>query len=203
MSEIPKSNGQSPKSPRRFAVEIIARLVGAVARVVSGVWEHRTSNAELRTSKEDNAAGFSKLGERNLVHPLLPEGGEGRGEEANKNVDEPVGHDFEVSGAHIKPLSTWERIGVGAAVEHSTTNIQRSTSNEERAAHHLRTANTSLATPATGERDARSPRQAAPTDPLSHPAFPAPRSTLPSDFVSHQELKRELDSLRRLIESRK
>ena len=74
----PKPKVQSPKSSRHFVVEMIARLVARVSaavRVLSAAWEHRTSNTELRTSKEDSAAGFDKSGERNLVHPLLPEAG--------------------------------------------------------------------------------------------------------------------------------
>src|SRR4051794_40653681 len=101
MNESPKPKGQSPKSSGRFAVEIIARLVSAVVRVVSGAWGHRTPNAELRTSKEDTAAGFGQSRDPNLVHPLVPNGAEEPGEEAHKNVDQPS-NDFETGGAYTK-----------------------------------------------------------------------------------------------------
>jgi hypothetical protein len=202
MKESQKSNGQRSKLSRPFAVELIARLaarVGSALRVLS-------SRSEHQTSKEENAASFAKSGDLNSVHPLLPKGGGGRGEEANKNIDQPVAHDFEADAPHPKSVPDWvgRGSGAGAVGEHRTSNIQRPPSNEQRAVR-PRTAPT-MAGPASlalGEQDVRAIRQHPPADSILHSAFPVPSSGFTADFVSRQELKRELDSLRKLIESRK
>jgi len=242
MNESPTPNGQSPKSSRHFAVEIIARLaarVRAAVRVLSGAWEHRASNIELRTSNEDVATSSSKSEQQNLAHPLLPKGelevpgkerkefagdkgwrrGEragaseslGRSEEANNNIGEHAARDFEAITPHPGPPPAWAGSGSGTAGEHPTSHLQRRTSNDGRAAH-PGTASISLASFATGQRDTPGPESHAPAvSAVRVPSLVAPNparqedggSVFNADLVSRQELKRELESLRRLIESRK
>jgi hypothetical protein len=237
MNESPTPNGQSPKSSRHFAVEIIARLaarVRAAVRVLSGAWEHRASNIELRTSNEDVATSSSKSEQQNLAHPLLPKGelevpgkerkefagdegrrrGEragaseslGRSEEVNNNIGEHAAHDFEAITPRPGPPPAWAS---GTAGEHPTSHLQRRTSNEERAAH-PGTASVSLASFATGP-EPHTPADSQSVSALRVPSLVAPNparqgdggAAFNADLVSRQELKRELESLRRLIESRK
>jgi hypothetical protein len=107
-----------------------------------------------------------------------------------------VAHDFEAGTPQAKPVPDWvrRRSGADSAQEHSTLNEGRVTRSG--------TAGLPLAS-SSGERDARGPSQHTPGDSLPHSAFPDPRSAFEPKSVSRQELKRELDSLRRLIESRK
>jgi hypothetical protein len=164
------------------------RLEGTVGKFFASIkGEHRTLNAERRTSNEESGGGAASAG---AVEPVTQDdtrGSENRGE--IKIVDKG---------------------------QHPTTNIEHPTSNPDDAVPAAQSASMLPAAPAPGSaavsaasleprrRDASAPRQ--PTARDESPAAPPSSAALAKDdprFITRDELKRELASLHRLIESRK
>jgi len=172
------------------------RLEGAVGKFISsiGKGQHSTSNIQRSTFNEQSATSVpadvtpAATQDNTLLAPRLS------------------GERNEVRGVE--------------GTQHPTTNIEHPTSNQDGA---VRAANSISATGATSptfenqpqpgsaavpaasletrERDARAPRQGNARD-ESLSDLRSPNSELPN-FITRQDLKRELDSLRRLMESRK
>jgi len=184
---------------RHLATSSAKFVVSAVKR------EHRALN-------ENTIAGTDKSEPQKLIPPPLPKGAEGRGEQVNIDDDKFEAHDFEASTPHPDLPPAWanrgsrDRAVPSVAAEYPTSNIERSTSDDRGAIPG--SAGVSQARFATGERDARVPRgnmnaNSPALSPLRTDANAALTSASNSNFITRDELKRELNSLRRLIESRK
>ena len=203
----PMSNVQRPKSRRRFAgVSIITWLAGRASstlRVLSSALEQRISNSEPRALNEEAstysvpANSTNTATENNAL--LAPRLSGGRNEVRGGSHGEPAS--TEIAGASqfdgpstpppSFPFHGGTRDGFAASANFPTGST---ITNSSRASAHENSPIDSQSIPANNATNA--PASAALTQGDQH-------SASHPGFITRQELKRELESLRRLMESRK
>ncbi len=204
----------------RRAAAAVGKFIGAIAG-----GEHRTPNVEHRTPNENLAASVPASVNANEIQDNLPLGPRTSGEkneERNFSSESPreTATDFSRTSSPLPSPPFHGGEGDGFALsekfsQDSSARTQPPTSNPaeaiSRAASpafelppHPGSATVPVASLETGERDARAPKQEnARGESPPRSAFRIPSSAFDPNFITRDELKRELDSLRRLIESRK
>ena len=167
--------------------------VGKFIGLVTG--EHRTSNAERRTSNGENAGPSALVDtakaaiEDNsfLALQFSGENGSDRNQHPTTNIEHPTSNQE------------------GAVPNEHTVSATHATHPEFENAPRPGTATVPVASGATGERDARGSRQAnarGESPPFSASLSSAALAKEDPRLITRDELKRELDSLRRILESK-
>jgi hypothetical protein len=204
------------------------RLEGAVGRFIGSlIGEHRTPNTEHRTSNGESAgrsvsmdSANAAIEDKSLPTPRSSE--DLSRPSSDERFQRRDGGKSLSENTQPKLESRWNQVKGADKIQHPTSDIEHPTSSQAAVVSVTQpdsafrttiatfenrlpgSAAVPVASLGTGERDAHGPRQANARGEAPSPSeFRVSSFELPPDFITRDELKRELDSLRRLIESRK